>query len=131
MRLHNGDYGAGRRHAKTGGATTNGREKQRRHRERVKARLAEAERLKILLAPAPGEGVRDIPAIYDHILNELGATHEEREALRAEIGAIQSELRAVLEARARNDLERIRARQRKRNVSLLPRLEDVRPRDGG
>jgi hypothetical protein len=70
---------------KLGAQPLTGAEKQRRHRERVKARLAEAERLKILLVPGPGQGVRDLPAIYDHILNELGATHEEREALRAEV----------------------------------------------
>jgi hypothetical protein len=85
-----------------------GAEKQRRHRERVKIRLAEAERLKALLADGAGDGLAGLAAFYDNILGRLGAVAEERNLLMAEVPAIQCELHATLEARARNDLERMR-----------------------
>ncbi len=90
-----------------------GAEKQRRHRERVKARLAEAERLKALLGVGTSEFCAGLAAFYDNILADLGATMEERDLLNAERPAIQSEMRVALEARARNDLERARATARK------------------
>ncbi len=90
-----------------------GAEKQRRHRERVKARLAEAERLKALLAVGDSVFCSGLAAFYDHILADLGAATAERDQLSAELPAIQSEVRAALEARARNDLERARAPARK------------------
>jgi hypothetical protein len=95
-----------------------GAEKQRRHRERVKARLAEAERLKALLANGPSNVLQGLSSFYDNILGELGATADERDALKAELATIQSELRAVLEARAQNDLEWIR--EKERNASAPP-----------
>ncbi len=90
-----------------------GAEKQRRHRERVKARLAEAERLKALLGVGTSEFCSGLPAFYDNILADLGATMEERDHLKAEHPAIQREMRTALEARARDDLERARAPARK------------------
>jgi hypothetical protein len=90
-----------------------GAEKQRRHRERVKARLAEAERLKALLAVGTGEFCSGLPAFYDNILADLGATMEERDLLKAEHPVIQSEIRTALAARARNDLERSRATRKR------------------
>ncbi len=89
-----------------------GAEKQRRHRERLKVRLAEAERLKALVADATGDGLPGLAAFYDNIVGRLGAAAEERDLLMAELPAIQSELRAGLEARARDDLERARATAR-------------------
>lgn len=106
-----------------------GAEKQRRHRERVKARLAEAERLRALFADGQGHALPGLSAVYDHILNELGARPDEREALKGQIEAIQTELRAVLEARARNDLEHMRAKQRKRKTGLLARLDGLKSHD--
>lgn len=103
-----------------------GAEKQRRHRERVKARLAEAERLKALLANGPSNVLQGLSSFYDNILGELGATADERDALKAELPTIQSELRAVLEARAQNDLEWIR--EKERNASAPP--QPGRPKTG-
>ncbi|MGO8737701.1 hypothetical protein [Rhodoblastus sp.] len=85
-----------------------GAEKQRRHRERVKTRLAEAERLKALLGVDDGEFCSGLAVCYDNVLANIGAAMEERDLLKAELPAIQGEMRAVLEARARNDLDRLR-----------------------
>ncbi len=90
-----------------------GAEKQRRHRERVKARLAEAERIKALLTHARSDFLPGLAAFYDNILGELGAATEERNVLKAELPAIEGEMRAALEARARKDLERARVAARK------------------
>ena len=90
-----------------------GAEKQRRHRERVKARLAEAERLKALLDDGRGDPLRSLAVFYDNILGELGAATEERDRLKVELPAIQGEMRAALEARARRDLEKARATARR------------------
>jgi len=106
---------------KLGPQPLTGAEKQRRHRERVKARLAEAERLKALLANGPGNVLPGLYTFYDNILAERGATPDERELLHGQLATIQSELRAVLEARAQNDLESLRNRQRKLKASLSPR----------
>jgi hypothetical protein len=116
---------------KLGPQPLTGAEKQRRHRERVKARLAEAERLKALLVSSPGNGLPGLSAVYDHILDELGAAFGERETLRAQVGGIQSELMAVLEARARNDLEHLRAKRHKRKSSLLSSLDTIKPHNEG
>jgi hypothetical protein len=89
-----------------------GAEKQRRHRERVKARLAEAERLKALLDHGRGDPLHGLAVFCDNILEELGAATEERDLLKVELPAIQGEIRAALEARARSDLEKARATAR-------------------
>ena len=90
-----------------------GAEKQRRHRERVKARLAEAERLKALLEDGRGDPLPGLAAFYYNILGELGAAMDERDRLKLELPAIQGEIRAALETRARGDLERARSTARK------------------
>lgn len=100
-----------------------GAEKQRRHRERVKARLAEADRLKAILAAGPGNVLPGLSAFYDNVLGEIGATPAEREALVAQLPTIQSDLRMFLLARAQTDLEQFRAMMRKRKASLLARLD--------
>jgi hypothetical protein len=100
-----------------------GAEKQRRHRERVKARLAEAERLKALLGVDQGNIIPGLVVFYDHILAELGAAVEERELLKGEAPNIQNEIRAALEARARHDLQRVRATKRRRESRKLARLD--------
>lgn len=102
-----------------------GAEKQRRHREKVKARLAEAARLSERLAA----GERDsASALYDAILGEFGASDDEREALGSAAAAAQTDWRAFLTQRARDDLARLRDERRKRRSSLLARLESMNAR---
>ncbi len=108
-----------------------GAEKQRRHREKVKARLAEAERLKAVFAGADDSDSGAVAALYDSILAERGAELEERDALRSAATAAEAEIRAVLEARAEKDLAALRERRRGRASSLLARLDAIRPRDDG
>jgi hypothetical protein len=102
-----------------------GAEKQRRHREKVKARLAEGERLKALL----GEGglLPGFAVFCDALFDELGAAADEREALKSRAAALQAELRGGFEARLRDEIEILRERRRKQASSLLARLGAVKP----
>jgi hypothetical protein len=102
-----------------------GAEKQRRHREKVKARLAEAARLCERLAESEADAAS---GLYDAILAELGASDDEREMLAAGVAAAQAEWRAFLMQRARDDLARLREERRKRRSSLLARLDAVNAR---
>jgi hypothetical protein len=102
-----------------------GAEKQRRHRERVKARLAEAERLKSLLSGGESLELPGIGALYESLLAEAGATADEREALRARLPAAQAEIRAFFKAKAEADLARLREERRKGRSSLLSRLNSM------
>lgn len=108
---------------KLGASPLTGAEKQRRHRERTKARLAEAERLKSLFAGADGAGFPGLAALYDSLLTSLGASADERAALNAGVEAIAADLHAALAARAGDDLARLREDKRRRRTSLLARLD--------
>jgi hypothetical protein len=121
---YNGHRGAMRR---LGPQPLTGAEKQRRHRERIKARLAEADRLKAIFSQAPGGVAPGLSALYDNILSELGASREEREALAGNAGAILAELRAVLEARAHNDFDNLRAKKPKGRARPNSRLVEAKP----
>jgi hypothetical protein len=111
-----------------GAAPLTGAEKQRRHRERIKARLAEAARLSARLGA--GEA-NETMALYDSILTGLGATDDEREALAGAATGLQAEWRAFLAARAGDDLARLREDRRKRRSSLLARLDAMNGRGEG
>jgi hypothetical protein len=121
---YNGHRGAMRR---LGPQPLTGAEKQRRHRERVKARLAEADRLKAIFSDAPDGAPLGLSALYDSILSELGASREEREALSGNAGAILAELRAALEARAHNELDNLRAKKPKGKARPMSRLVAAKP----
>ncbi len=60
---------------------------------------------------------------YDNILADVGATMEERDLLRGELPAFQDELRVALEARARNELDRLRQGASRR----IPRADGKKP----
>jgi hypothetical protein len=108
---------------KLGASPLTGAEKQRRHRERTKARLAEADRLKSLVAGDDGAGFPGLSALYNSLLTGLGASADEREALNAGVGAIATDLHAALAARAGEDLAQLREDKRRRRTSLLARLD--------
>jgi len=109
---------------KLGTAPLSGAEKQRRHRDKVKARLAEAARLKDLLDDGAG-----FASWYEAALAELEVTAEERAALDLRAGAIEAQLRAALAARLAHELEQARDQRRKKGSSLLARLDSIRPRE--
>ncbi|MDI9847161.1 hypothetical protein QM467_03685 [Rhodoblastus sp. 17X3] len=108
---------------KLGASPLTGAEKQRRHRERTKARLAEAERLKSLFAGEDRGAFPGLAALYDSLLTGLGASADEREALAAGVGAVAADLHAALAARAGDDLAQLREDKRWRPTSLLARLD--------
>jgi hypothetical protein len=107
-----------------------GAEKQRRHRERIKARLAEADRLKSLLAQGDSDEAVCLGAVYDKMLSEFGATLAERETLKSGFSAVHAELRAVLETRARHDLDHLRGQKVKRKTRAAAVLDGGKPRAG-
>jgi hypothetical protein len=117
--LHN----LGQAMRKLGAQPLTSAEKQRRHRARTKARLAEAERLKRLFAGDDGAGFPGLAALYDSLIAGLGASLEERDALNAGVGSVAADLFAALAARAGDDLARLRDDKLRRRTSLLARLD--------
>ena len=133
-----------------------GAEKQKRHRERVKARLEEAAALKERflardlehdlgrelaqenlaqenLAQAFGAAgaPAGLSAYYGSLLRELGASAEEAQALTATLADAQGELALLLRARGQAALENWRARKKRCGVSLLARLAAAGSMDKG
>jgi hypothetical protein len=101
-----------------------GAEKQKRHRERVKARLAEAEKLKQRLAD-----VCALPYLLqrcDAVLSELGADAEERAALAGGFEKLDAEISALVRERAGEALGDLRSKGRRGRSSLLARLSAVK-----
>jgi hypothetical protein len=102
-----------------------GAEKQKRHREKVKARLAEATALKAyaLARDLTSGELAGLRAFYVSLLLELGASAEEAEMLTATLADAQVEIAALLRARGQAALAGLRGRKRKRGGgSLLARL---------
>jgi hypothetical protein len=93
-----------------------GAEKQKRHRERVKARLAEAEKLKLRLANTSAAPY--LLARCSAVLEELGADAEERSALLREFEGFDAEIAALLRARAEVALAHLRSKGRRRGSRL-------------
>lgn len=112
---------------KLGPEPLTGAEKQRRHRAKVKARLAEAEELKARLDGGLGSNFIGLRAFYESILAELGAAPEEREALIGDLEALSGELREFARQRGEKALAALRARRRKGDGGLLSRLAALKP----
>ncbi len=112
---------------KLGPQPLTGAEKQRRHRERVKARLAEAKELRAQLDGDLGPNFLGLGVFYDSILAELGAAAEEREALTANLESFCEELRDFARQRGEKELAALRARRRRAGGSLLSRLTAMKP----
>ncbi len=104
-----------------------GAEKQRRHREKVKARLAEAERLKQQLSGGSAGALAGLLDFYQAVLVEAGASQEERAALGENLDALQAQVGELVRRRAGEALEELRARRRKARSSLLARLTPAKP----
>jgi hypothetical protein len=111
---------------KLGPTALTGAEKQRRHRERVKARLAEAERLRRLIGGDEGL-LPGFAAFYEALLAEAGASPDEREALKDRAAAHQAAMRAAMEPRLCKEIVALRQTRRKHASSLLARLSAIKP----
>lgn len=111
---------------KLGPTALTGAEKQRRHRERVKARLAEAERLRRLIRGDEGL-LPGFAAFYEALLVEAGASPDEREALKDRAAAHQAAMRTAMEPRLCKELDALRQTRRKHASSLLARLSAIKP----
>jgi len=103
-----------------------GAEKQRRHRERVKARLAEADRLRARLG-ASSEKLAGLEEFYRAILMELGAKPEECASLSEDIDGLRAQIGDLARQSAERALEALRAKRRKTRSSLLSRLAAAKP----
>jgi DNA repair ATPase RecN len=103
-----------------------GAEKQRRHRERVKTRLAEADRLKARFC-APGDDLPGLRAFYQAVLAELGAKPEECASLSEDIHRLRAQIGELARQSAEAALEALRANRRKARSSLLARLASAKP----
>jgi predicted nucleic acid-binding Zn-ribbon protein len=103
-----------------------GAEKQKRHREKVKARLAEveAEALQARAAQAPGE-IPGLKRFYEGLLRELGATAEEAKQLSEAVASFQGDLVALLRERGQAALEALRRQRARSGSSLLSRLAAI------
>ncbi len=106
-----------------------GAEKQKRHREKVKARLAEAETLKRSFADGGANALFYLPQRLDAVLAELGANAEERAALVGRFDDLDAEIFAVIWERAAEALSDLRSKGRRGRSSLLARLSPVKPGD--
>lgn len=104
-----------------------GAEKQRRHREKVKARLAEAERLRQRLGDGAAASLPGLGDFYEAILVELGAGPDERGALGENIDVLRSLVDELVRQRAGRELDELRARRRASRSSLLGRLAADKP----
>jgi len=98
-----------------------GAEKQRRHRERVKARLAEAVALKTRLEAGPGE-ILGLKTVYESLLRELGASAEEARHLSESAAGVQDDVLAALRQRGEAALQTLRRERARNGSSLLARL---------
>jgi hypothetical protein len=104
-----------------------GAEKQRRHRERVKARLVEAEALRARLGAAEAGALASLRVYCEAVLVEVGADFGEREAFAGKRAAIEAEIDALIRERCARGLEQLRAKRRSARSSLLARLSPVKP----
>ena len=99
-----------------------GAQKQKRHREKVKARLAEADWLKARAESAPGD-IPGLKTFYRDLLRELGASTEEAKQLSEAATSFQEDIVASLRKRGQSALEALRRRKRTQTgSSLLARL---------
>ncbi len=98
-----------------------GAEKQKRHRERVKARLAEAAALRARYGGVGG-ALAGLPDFFAAMLRGQGASEEEVALLCADLAAVEAEAAALLRGAAEKSLETLRARRGKAKSSLLSRL---------
>jgi hypothetical protein len=103
-----------------------GAEKQRRHRERVKARLAEADRLKARFG-APSKDLPGLRVFYQAVLAEFGAKPEECARLSENIELLRAQIGDLARQSAEGALEALRANRRKAGSSLLARLAPAKP----
>jgi F0F1-type ATP synthase membrane subunit b/b' len=107
---------------KIGERPLTGAEKQRRHRERVKARLAEAAALKEQLSETLGEDFPSVRVYLGNCFDSMGATPDEKSALQARLDDITVELQDFLRDRAEQALDRLRGERRKARSSLVSRM---------
>jgi redox-regulated HSP33 family molecular chaperone len=107
---------------KIGERPLTGAEKQKRHRKRVKERLAEAQTLKDRFTKSLSD---ECPCIGEHFrtyLAKLGAAPEEIELLLGRTHALNEEVKALLRDRAETALDALRSERRRTRNSLLARL---------
>ena len=100
-----------------------GAQKQRRHRERIKARLAEA---KIWREGLQGGGLPGLGDFFKEILADLGATPDEGKALCGNLQPLLRDMREAARQRGERDLASLRAKRRKAGGSLLDRLAAIK-----
>lgn len=111
---------------KLGPEPLTGAQKQRRHRDRVKARLAEAE---ILRAKFQGEAgsLVGLGEFYEAMLREVGATPDESRTLCGDLADLLRDVQDAARQRGEKELAILRARRRKTGASLLARLAAIKP----
>jgi tRNA A37 threonylcarbamoyltransferase TsaD len=97
-----------------------GAQKQKRHREKVKAKLAEAQALKARADSAPGD-IPGLKTFYLDLLRELGASAEEAKQICEAAASLQEDIVAALRKRGQAALEALRRRPQA-GSSLLARL---------
>ncbi|MBB4198207.1 hypothetical protein CCR94_12400 [Rhodoblastus sphagnicola] len=98
-----------------------GAEKQKRHRERVKARLAEAVALKARAEAAPGE-IPGLKTFYEGLLRELGGSADEAKQLSQAAASFEEDIVSNLRKRGQAALVALRRQRAKTGSSLLSRL---------
>ncbi|MCW2273539.1 hypothetical protein GJ654_05140 [Rhodoblastus acidophilus] len=101
-----------------------GAQKQKRHREKVKARLAEADSLKAREKTSPGD-IPGLTGFYRDLLRELGASPEEAEQIAGGAG-FQDDIVALLRKRGKAALAALRRPRKPAGASLLERLQGAR-----
>ncbi|MCW2283085.1 hypothetical protein M2323_000768 [Rhodoblastus acidophilus] len=101
-----------------------GAQKQKRHRERLKARLAEADSLKAR-EQAVGGDILAVIAFYRDLLRELGASAQEAEQIAGGPG-FQDDIVALLRLRGQAALDALRRPPPSAGTSLLARLQGAR-----
>jgi len=106
---------------KLGEKALTGAQKQKRHRERVKARLAEAEALKARMESAPG-GIPGLKGFYHDLLRELGANAQEAKQLSEAAASFQEDIVVSLRKRGQAALAALRRQGPHPASSLLARL---------
>jgi hypothetical protein len=101
-----------------------GAQKQKRHREKIKARLAEADSLKAREKASKGD-IPGLTGVYRQLLRELGASPEEAERI-AEDAGVHDDIVALLRRRGLAALEALRRPATQAGTSLLARLQAAR-----
>ena len=114
---------------KIGTQPLTGAEKQKRHRERVKARLEEAANMKERLAAAMADEFPGLRDGFAACLAQIGADADETEVLTQDLSVLRAELKVLLGERAQTALENLRAEQRRKRSSLLSRMAAIKTGD--